>query len=74
MIRKNNNKQRVKMKQEINKIDAILSIVAGNTLTTPDLLLEYETVKEMLYSMLLDNKTIKEIAEALTEYVSNELI
>jgi thymidylate synthase len=34
----------------------------------------YETVKEMLYSMLLDNKTIKEIAEALTEYVSNELI
>jgi hypothetical protein len=74
MIRKNNNKQRVKMKQEINKIDAILSIVAGNTLTTPDLLLEYETVKEMLYSMLLDNKTIKEIAETLTEYVSNELI
>jgi hypothetical protein len=62
------------MKQEINKIDAILSIVSGNTLTTPDLLLEYETVKEMLYSMLLDNKTIKEIAEALTEYVSNELI
>jgi hypothetical protein len=62
------------MKQEINKIDAILSIVAGNTLTTPDLLLEYETVKEMLYSMLLDNKTIKEIAEALTKYVSNELI
>jgi hypothetical protein len=62
------------MKKEINKIDAILSIVAGNTLTTPDLLLEYETVKEMLYSMLLDNKTIKEIAEALTEYVSNELI
>jgi len=62
------------MKQEINKIDAILSMVAGNTLTTPDLLLEYETVKEMLYSMLLDNKTIKEIAEALTEYVSNELI
>jgi len=62
------------MQKEINKIDAILSIVAGNTLTTPDLLLEYETVKEMLYSMLLDNKTIKEIAEALTEYVSNELI
>jgi len=62
------------IKQEINKIDAILSMVAGNTLTTPDLLLEYETVKEMLYSMLLDNKTIKEIAEELTEYVSNELI
>jgi hypothetical protein len=62
------------VKKEINKIDAILSIVAGNTLTTPDLLLEYETVKEMLYSMLLDNKTIKEIAETLTEYVSNELI
>jgi hypothetical protein len=62
------------MQKEINKIDAILSIVAGNTLTTPDLLLEFETVKEMLYSMLLDNKTIKEIAEALTEYVSNELI
>lgn len=62
------------MEKEINKIDAILSIVAGNTLTTPNLLLEFETVKEMLYSMLLDNKTIKEIAEALTEYVSNELI
>ena len=62
------------MQKEINKIDAILSIVAGNTLTTPNLLLEFETVKEMLYSMLLDNKTIKEIAEALTEYVSNELI
>jgi len=62
------------MKQEINKIDAILSIVAGNTLTTPELLLDSETFKEMLYSMLLDNKTIKEIAEALTEYVSNELI
>jgi hypothetical protein len=62
------------MQKEINKIDAILSIVAGNTLTTPDLLLEFETVKEMIYSMLLDNKTIKEIAEALTEYVSNELI
>ena len=62
------------MQKEINKIDDILSIVAGNTLTTPNLLLEFETVKEMLYSMLLDNKTIKEIAEALTEYVSNELI
>ena len=62
------------MKQEINKIDAILSIVAGNTLTTPDLLLEYETVKEMLYSMLIKNKTIKEIAEKLTEYTTNELV
>jgi len=62
------------MQKEINKIDAILSIVAGNTLTTPELLLDSETFKEMLYSMLLDNKTIKEIAEALTEYVSNELI
>ena len=62
------------MEKEINKIDAILSIVAGNTLTTPNLLLEFETVKEMLYSMLLDNKTIKEIAERLTEYTSNELI
>jgi hypothetical protein len=62
------------VKKEINKIDAILSIVAGNTLTTPELLLDSEIFKEMLYSMLLDNKTIKEIAEALTEYVSNELI
>jgi hypothetical protein len=28
------------MEKEINKIDAILSIVAGNTLTTPELLLD----------------------------------
>jgi hypothetical protein len=62
------------MEKEINKIDAILSIVAGNTLTTPNLLMEFEAVKEMLYSMLLESKTIKEISEALTEYVSNELI
>ena len=62
------------MKQEINKINAILSIVAGNTLTTPELLLDSETFKEMLYSMLIKNKTIKEIAKRLTEYTSNELI
>ena len=62
------------MKKEINKIDAILSIVAGNTLTTPELLLDSETFKEKLYSMLIKNKTIKEIAERLTEYTSNELI
>ena len=62
------------MKQEINKINAILSIVAGNTLTTPELLLDSETFKEMLYSMLIKNRTIKEIAERLTEYTSNELI
>lgn len=62
------------MKQEINKINAILSIVAGNTLTTPELLLDSETFKEMLYSMLMKNKTIKEIAETLTEYATNELV
>jgi hypothetical protein len=62
------------MKQEINKINAILSIVSGNTLTTPELLLDSETFKEMLYSMLIKNKTIKEIAETLTEYATNELV
>lgn len=62
------------MKKEINKINAILSIVAGNTLTTPELLLDSETFKEMLYSMLMKNKNIKEIAETLTEYATNELV
>jgi hypothetical protein len=62
------------IKKEINKIDAILSIVAGNTLTDVNLLMEGETFKEMLYSMLAANKKIKEIAEALTEYATNELI
>jgi hypothetical protein len=62
------------VKKEINKIDAILSIVAGNTLTDVNLLMEADTFKEMLYSMLIDNKTIKEIAEALTEYTTNELV
>jgi len=62
------------VKKEINKIDTILSIVAGNTLTDVNLLMEGETFKEMFYSMLVDNKTIKEIAEALTEYATNELI
>jgi hypothetical protein len=62
------------VKKEINKIDAILSIVAGNTLTDVNLLMEGDTFKEMLYSMLTANKTIKEIAEALTEYATNELI
>jgi len=62
------------VKKEINKIDAILSIVAGNTLTDVNLLMEADTFKEMFYSMLVDNKTIKEIAEALTEYATNELV
>ena len=62
------------VKKEINKIDAILSIVAGNTLTDVNLLMEGDTFKEMLYSMLVDSKTIKEIAEALTEYATNELV
>jgi N-glycosylase/DNA lyase len=62
------------VKKEINKIDAILSIVAGNTLTDVNLLMEGEAFKEMFYSMLTANKTIKEIAEALTEYATNELI
>jgi len=62
------------MQKEINKIDAILSIVASNTLTDVNLLMEGETFKEMFYSMLTANKTIKEIAETLTEYVSNELV
>lgn len=62
------------VKKEINKIDAILSIVAGNTLTDVNLLMEADTFKEMLYSMLVDSKTIKEIAEALTEYATNELV
>jgi len=62
------------VKKEINKIDAILSIVAGNTLTDVNLLMEGDTFKEMLYSMLIKNKTIKEIAEKLTEYTTNELV
>jgi hypothetical protein len=62
------------VKKEINKIDAILSIVAGNTLIDVNLLMEGDTFKEMLYSMLIANKTIKEIAETLTEYATNELI
>ena len=61
------------IKQEIRKINIILSIVAGNTLAIPEDLMESETFKEMLYSMLLKNNSIDYIAKKLTDFANKEL-
>jgi hypothetical protein len=50
-----------------------MSVVAGNTGTLPDLLLEDKTFLNMLFKGIKDKKSIIEIANELSDYANNNL-
>ena len=60
----------IKLKMKINHI---MSIVAGNTGTLPDLLLEDKTFFNMLFKGINNKKDIIEIANELSDYANNNL-
>jgi hypothetical protein len=60
----------IKLKMTLNHI---MSIVAGNTGTLPDLLLEDKTFLNMLFKGIKDKKSIIEIANELSDYANNNL-
>lgn len=60
----------IKLKMKINHI---MSIVAGNTGTIPDLLLEDKTFFDMLFKGINNKKDIIEIANELSDYANNNL-
>ena len=60
----------IKLKMTLNHI---MSVVAGNTGTLPDLLLEDKTFLNMLFKGIKDKKSIIEIANELSDYANNNL-
>ena len=60
----------IKLKMKINHI---MSIVAGNTGTIPDLLLEDKTFLDMLFKGINNKRDIIEIVEQLSNYANENL-